>query len=129
MSVAVEWCGSTMIHVNFLDHWDWGEFHRGIQQAYTLMTKSQKRVSIILDFVGSVKHVSTNTLTNIVDEVQPPLNQDMIVIVTEDDELGQKLKQILCGIHPRGNSIAIAPNGEEASAIIRNKTHTLAATK
>lgn len=119
MSVTVDWAGRAIVHVNFLDHWDWREFHQGMQRAYFLMSKSQNRVNLILDFAGSVKHSSTSQLAQIVDKGDVPGNQGIIVIVTEDALLGQKLEKILSRMHPETDSIYVTQEGEEASALIR----------
>ena len=120
MSVTVEWCASNIVHVDFQNHWDWQEFSQGIQRAYTLMSKSTKTVNLMIDFVGSVKHVSTSALSNIVDAVESPANQGIIVIVTEDELLGDKLSRILSQMNPNAPMIAIVSNGEEAINIIHN---------
>jgi hypothetical protein len=122
MSVTVDWCASNIVHVNFENHWDWREFSTGMQQAYLLMSKSTKVVNLMVDFVGSVKHVSTNVLTNIVDEVEAPLNQGMIAVVTEDDLLGEKVARILAQIAPNA-AVVVVFSGEEAIHIIRNRVH------
>jgi hypothetical protein len=120
MSVTVDWCASNIVHVDFQNHWDWQEFSQGMQRAYTLMSKSTKTVNLMIDFVGSVKHVSTSVLTNIVDAVESPPNQGMITIVTEDELLGDKLSRILSQISPNAPMIAVVSNGEEAINLIRN---------
>jgi hypothetical protein len=122
MSVTVDWCASNIIHVNFEHHWDWREFSEGMRQAYKLMSKSTRVVNLMVDFVGSVKHVSTSTLTNIVDEVETPPNQGMIVVVTEDELLGDKIVRILKQLTPSAD-IAVVFSGEEAINLIRNRVH------
>lgn len=121
MSVTVDWCASNIVHINFEQHWDWREFHEGMQQAYKLISKSPKIVNLMIDFVGSVKHVSTSILSNIVDEVETPPNQGMIVIVTEDALLGDKIASILSQINPNADAITIVKSGEEAIHLIRNR--------
>ncbi|MDQ7037385.1 MAG: hypothetical protein Q9P01_21850 [Anaerolineae bacterium] len=120
MSVTVDWCSSHIIHVNFENHWDWQEFSTGMQQAYTLMSKSAKTVNLMVDFVGSIKHVSTSALANIIDKVETPPNQGITVIVTEDALLGDKLSHILGQTNPNAAMIAVVSNGEEAINLIRN---------
>lgn len=120
MSVTVDWCASNIVHVNFEHHWDWHEFSEGMQQAYTLMSKSAKTINLMLDFVGSTKHVSTSTLTNIINEVETPPNQGVTVIVTEEELLGDKLSHILGQTNPNAAAIAVVSNGEEAINLIRN---------
>ena len=122
MSVTVDWCASNIVHVNFQNHWDWREFSEGMRQAYMLMSKSTKIVNLMIDFVSSVKHVSTSTLTNIVDEVETPPNQGMIVVVTEDELLGDKIARILKQLAPTSD-IAVVCSGEEAINLIRNRVH------
>jgi hypothetical protein len=122
MSVTVDWCANNIIHVNFEYHWDWREFSEGMRQAYKLMSKSTRVVNLMVDFVGSVKHVSTSVLTNIVDEVETPPNQGMIVVVTEDELLGDKIARILKQLTPNAD-IAVVFSGEEAISLIRNRVH------
>ena len=122
MSVTVDWCANNIIYVNFEQHWDWREFREGMRQAYMLMSKSTKVVNLLVDFVGSVKHVSTSALSSIVDEVEVPLNQGMIVVVTEDELLGDKITRILKQLTP-SSEIAVVFTGEEAFNLIRNRVH------
>lgn len=120
MSFTVDWMDSryTVIHANFINHWDWGEFYGVLENAHKLMLKSNRHVTLMLDFIGSTKATSTDTLNSIADEITPPHNLVQIVIVS-DDALGKKMLTLLQRIYPNAHDIHLTDNHQEASELVR----------
>jgi hypothetical protein len=120
MSFTVDWIDSrhTVIHANFINHWDWGEFYGALENAHKLMLKSSRHVTLMLDFVGSAKATQTNALHSVADEITPPYNLVRIVIVS-DNALGKKIHILLQRIYSEAHEIYIAKNHQEASELVR----------
>jgi hypothetical protein len=126
MSFTVDWVDSqhTVIHANFINHWDWSELYGALENAHKLMLKSNRHITLMLDFVGSAKATRTDALFSIADEVIPPANLVRIIIVSDDTVLGEKMSDLLRRFYPDAQAIHNTESHQEASEII----HEVAAT-
>jgi hypothetical protein len=121
MSFTVDWVDSrhTAIHANFIDHWDWSEFYGALENAHKLMLKSNRHITLMLDFIGSKKATSTDALQAIADEMTSPNNLVRIVIVSDDTNLSKKMFALLQRIYPEAHDIHNTDNHQEASELSR----------
>src|SRR5215213_2494733 len=115
MSVTIDWMDSryTVIHANFIDHWDWGELQKALAKSHHLMTKSSRNVTLMLDFVGSIKATRTDSLT-MLEAAPAPTNLVRLVIISDDPLLAQKMETVLRRFYPQAEDIQTARNHEEA---------------
>ena len=129
MSVTIDWMDSryTVIHANFIDHWDWGELQKALAKAHHLMTKSSHSVTLMLDFVGSIKATKTDSLTMLEAAPAPP-NLVRLVIISDDPRLAQKMEDVLHQFYPHAEDIQSARSHEEAFSLVR-QTLEIAAVK
>jgi hypothetical protein len=129
MSVTIDWMDSryTVIHANFIDHWDWGELQNALAKSHHLMTKSSRSVTLMLDFAGSVKATKTDSLT-LLDPPPHPPNLVRLVIISDDPLLARKMEAVLHSLYPNAEDIQIARNHEEAFSLVR-QTLEIAAVK
>jgi hypothetical protein len=120
MSVTIDWMDSrySVIHANFVDHWDWGELRQALVKSHNLMTKSSRHVTLMLDFVGSVKASKTDVLISF-DDVQVPQNLTRLVIISDDPMLSRKMEGTLSKIYPEAEEIRSAINHEMAFTMVR----------
>lgn len=121
MSFTVDWVDSrhTAIHANFIDHWDWGEFYGALEGAQRLMLKSNRHITLMLDFIGSSKATSTAALQSVADEITPHSHLVRIVIVSDDASLSKKMNALLQRIYPDAHDIYSTDNHQEASELVR----------
>lgn len=120
MSVTIDWMDSryTVIHANFIDFWDWGELHHALIKSHNLMTKSSRNVTLMLDFVGSIKASKTDTLISF-DDLQIPSNLVRIVIISDEPLLSRKMESILNAAYKHAEEIRSATTHEEAFSMVR----------
>lgn len=120
MSVTIDWMDSryTVIHANFIDHWDWGELQDALAKSHHLMTKSSRSVTLMLDFVGSIKATKTDSLTMLEPQLSPS-NLVRLVIISDDPLLSRKMESLLRRLYPQAADIQSARNHEEAFSLVR----------
>lgn len=120
MSVTIDWMDSrySVIYAKFIDHWDWNELEQALQSSHRLMEKSSRSVTLMLDFVGSVKASKTDKLISF-DGLVIPTNLVRHVIISDDPLLGTKMEAILKTIYPKSEDIKSARSQVEAFALVR----------
>lgn len=121
MSVTVDWMDArySVIHANFVAHWDWSELYNALDTAHTLMARSQHPITLMLDFIGSTKVSTTSALFTIADHIDVPAGMRKIVIVTDVADLGEKLRNVLQDIYPSVDKIVFVNNHQEAFERVR----------
>jgi hypothetical protein len=120
MSVTIDWMDSrySVIHANFIDLWDWGDVQNALAKSHNLMTKSSRSVTLMLDFVGSVKATKTDTLTMLAPPIAAP-NLVRIVIISDDPQLSSTMEKAMRRFFPEAKEIESAINHEEAFSMVR----------
>jgi len=130
MSVTVDWMDArySVIHANFVDHWNWSELYSALQTAHTLMTRSHQSITLMLDFIGSTKVSATSALFTMAESIDAPEGVHRIVIVADDTIPGDKMVKLMRDIYPSAEKIIIARNHLEAFERVRS-TVEMAAVK
>ena len=120
MSVTVDWMDSrySVIHANFIDLWDWNDVQNALAKSHHLMTKSSRSVTLMLDFVGSVKATNTDSLTTLAPPIAPA-NLVRIVIISDDPKLSSRMETVMRRLYPEAQNIESAVNHEEAFSMVR----------
>lgn len=128
MSVTVDWMDArySVIHANFVDHWNWSELYSALHTAHTLMTHSQQSITLMLDFIGSSKVSATSALFTMAEHINTPDGINRIVVVADDKVMGEKMLKLLADIYPSAEKIILARNHLEAFERVR-KTVEIAA--
>ena len=122
MSVTVDWMDArySVIHVNFVNHWNWSELYSALETAHTLMTRSQCPITLMLDFIGSSKVSTTSALFTMAEHVHAPDNVKQIVIVADEKTIGDKMVTLLRDIYPSAEKIIVASNHQQAFERVRS---------
>lgn len=122
MSVTVDWMDArySVIHANFVDHWNWSELYTALQTAHTLMARSQQTITLMLDFIGSTKVTATSALFTIAENIDPPEGVTRIVIVANDKILGGKMVNLLQDIYPSAEKIILTGSHQQAFERVRS---------
>lgn len=129
MSVTVDWMDArySVIHANFVAHWNWSELYEALNNAHTLMARSHQPITLMLDFIGSTKVSTTSALFTIADHIDAPDGIRKIIIVTDDMTLGEKLHGLLLDIYPNIERVMLTHSHEEAFERVRTTVEMVAA--
>lgn len=129
MSVTVDWMDArySVIHANFVAHWNWSELYDALNHAHSLMARSHQPITLMLDFIGSTKVSTTSALFTIADHIDPPSGVHKIVIVSDDMDLGEKLHGLLLDIYPNVERVMLTHSHEEAFERVRTTVEMVAA--
>ncbi len=121
MSVTVDWMDArySVIHANFVAHWNWSELYDALDKAHALMARSQQPITLMLDFMGSTKVSTTSALFTIADHVDVPDGIHKVVIVTENFDLGEKLHGLMQDIYPNVERVMLTHSHQEAFERVR----------
>lgn len=130
MSVTVDWMDAkySIIHANFVDHWNWSELYDALDTAHILMTRSQQPITLMLDFIGSHKVSATSALFTIAESIEAPDGVRKIVIVSDNPSLGTKMVELLKDIYPTAEKIILTDSHQQAFERVRT-TVEIAAVK
>lgn len=122
MSVTIDWMDArhSIIHANFVDHWNWSELYNALDKAHTLMTRSHQSITLMLDFIGSYKVSATSALFAIAEELHAPQGVRKIVIVSNDPALGDKMLALLKEVYPDAEKIILTDSHQQAFERVRN---------
>lgn len=123
MSVNIDWMGHRyrVIHANFIDHWDWSDFRQALGKAHMLMGNSDCHVSLIFDFLGSVKATPAEYTRH--EQFVPRSSQIMrFVVISEESALTNSLLHLLRGLYPHAEEIVTVRSYEEAFALVQRNS-------
>lgn len=122
MSITVDWMDArySVIHANFVDHWNWSELYTALEACHMLMARSHNDIMLMLDFIGSNKVSATSTLFVASDSMDVPQKITRIVLVTDNQTLGKKMLTLLKDIYPEVGDIILTHSHQSAFECVRS---------
>ncbi|MEO1286857.1 MAG: hypothetical protein AAFV93_03750 [Chloroflexota bacterium] len=122
MSVTVDWMDGrySVIHANFVDHWNWSELYSTLDACHVLMASNHNQITLILDFIGSNKVSATSALFAAKDSIVTPDAIERIVIITDDRPLRKKMVKLMGEIYTNVEEIIATKSHQEAFESVRS---------